>query len=320
MTIPDWRPTATRETLELRALLMRKIREYFAIRDVLEVETPALSVTGTTETALDALSVTSRSLPGERGFLQTSPELAMKRLLAAGSGDIYQVCRVFRDGETGRWHEPEFTLLEWYRVGWDEQLLMAEVEELLTQLLAGGRALSGAVRLSYWNVFHSVLGIDSGTGEAEVREAITAHGIDVPVDIDKDAMLDLALSQIIAPSFDPSALTFLVDYPVSQASLAKIKNEDPPVAARFEAFCEGIELANGYAELTDPGEQRARFEADLADRRAAGRPAPPLDEQFLAALAAGLPDCAGVAVGLDRVVALAAGLESIGATVAFSHQ
>ncbi|MGI9257645.1 MAG: EF-P lysine aminoacylase EpmA [Gammaproteobacteria bacterium] len=320
MTISNWRPTATRETLELRASLMQEIREYFALRDVLEVETPALSASGTTDTALDALAVTAKSLPAARGFLQTSPEYAMKRLLAAGSGDIYQVCRVFRDGETGRWHEPEFTLLEWYRVGWDDRLLMAEVEELLTRLLAPRRALSGSASLRYWNVFHSVLGIDSSTGETKIREAITAHGIDVPADIDSDAMLDLALSEIIAPSFDPRALTFLIDYPVSQASLAKIKNEDPPVAARFEAFCNGIELANGYAELTDAGEQRARFEADLADRRAADRPTPPLDEQFLAALASGLPDCAGVAVGLDRVVALAAGLDAVGAAVAFSHE
>ncbi len=319
MTIPNWRPTATRETLELRASLMKEIREFFALRNVLEVETPALSTAGTTDTALDALDVTVSSLPGNRAFLHTSPEYAMKRLVAAGFGDIYQVCRVFRDGEAGRWHEPEFTLLEWYRVGWDERLLMAEVEEVLTRLLAPRRELSGSVSLRYWNVFQAVLGIDAATDDNDVREAITAHGIDVPVNLDRDAMLDLALSEIVVPSFDPRALTFICDYPASQASLAKLRDEDPPVAARFEAFCNGVELANGYAELTDTAEQRARFESELVDRRAADRLVPPIDERFLAALAAGLPDCAGVAVGLDRVVALAAGLDAIGAAVSFAH-
>ena len=244
----------------------------------------------------------------------------MKRLVAADIGDIYQICRVFRDGEAGRWHEPEFTLLEWYRVGWDEVLLMAEVEELLTQLLKPRLELSGSVYLSYWHVFASVLGIDATTRDSDVREAILAAGIDVPARIDKAAMLDLALSEIIAPSFVPHALTFVYDYPESQASLAKLKNGNPPVATRFETFFGKIELANGYAELTEPGEQRKRFEADLSARRADGRREPPLDERFLAALAAGLPDCAGVAVGLDRVVALAAGFDTIAAAVAFSHR
>ncbi len=320
MTNSDWHPTATLETLALRAALLQEIREYFALRDVLEVDTPALSASGTTDTALDALSVSGRSVRGDRGFLHTSPEHAMKRLLAAGSGDIFQVCRVFRDGEAGRWHEPEFTLLEWYRVGWDERLLMAEVEELLTRLLAPRRELAGPVRLRYWEVFQTVVGIDANADHGDVHEKITAHGIDIPADVDKDAMLDLALSEIVMPSFDPRALTFVYDYPSSQAALAKLKNDDPPVAARFEVFCGGVELANGYAELTDAGEQRARFESDVADRRAAGRLAPPLDERFLDALAAGLPDCAGVAVGVDRVIALAAGLDSIRAAVTFSHR
>jgi lysyl-tRNA synthetase class 2 len=189
----------------------------------------------------------------------------MKRLLAAGSGDIYQICRVFRDDELGRWHQPEFTLLEWYRVG------------------------------------------------------LSAAGIDVPAGLRHDALLDLALCTVVIAGFDAAALVFVYDYPASQAALARVKPGHPPVAARFEVFSRGIELANGFHELGDANEQRRRFVADLDARRRANRHVPPLDEELLAALAAGLPDCAGVAVGLDRLIALATGQTDVASALSLAH-
>ncbi|HEY5623393.1 MAG TPA: EF-P lysine aminoacylase EpmA [Gammaproteobacteria bacterium] len=316
----DWRPAATRDTLELRAGLLREIREFFAVRDVLEVETPALSGESIPDPALDSIAVSAASLPGGQGYLRTSPEFEMKRLVAAGVGDIFQVCRVFRDNESGRWHEPEFTLIEWYRLGWDDQRLMDEVDELLTQLLTPHRAPAGALRLRYREVIEAVLGVAADAGDDAVRNAILNAGVDVPADTTGDALLDLALSEVVSPGFDPQAFTFVCDYPETQAALARIKPGEPPVAARFELFFGGIELANGFAELTDAAEQRARFESELERRREAGRHAPALDERFLGALAAGLPDCAGVAIGFDRVVALAAGLDNIAEAIAFPHR
>jgi lysyl-tRNA synthetase class 2 len=234
---------------------------------------------------------------------------------------------VFRDDELGRWHQPEFTLLEWYRVGWDELELMTEVEALLRAALARGAAPADrgappawrAARMRYAEAFDRCLGFDLADDTAALVERLRARGIDVPAGLDRDATLDLALSTAIVPQLERGALTFIHDFPPSQAALARIKPGPPPVAARFEAFAGGIELANGFAELTDAAEQRRRFEADLEARRRAGRGMPPLDEDFLAALARGLPECAGVAVGLDRLVALACGLDDVAGAVSFAH-
>lgn len=298
-----------------RAGMLARTRAFFAERGVLEVETPALSTAGTSDPAVDSVTAHLRAAAA-LCYLHTSPEHAMKRLLAADSGDIYQLCRVFRDGEVGRWHQPEFTLLEWYRVGWDEHRLMDEVDALLEQLLAD-RLGHPASRRRYADAFAAALGAAPDAPLHALTAALKAHGIDAPAGLTHDAALDLALSCVVAPTFDPAALTFIYDFPPSAAALAEINATDPPTAARFEVFCGAVELANGFRELTDAAEHRRRFEADLEQRRAAGRPAPPIDEALLAALDR-LPPSAGVAVGFDRVVALAAGADDIAAALSFA--
>lgn len=307
------------ETLRLRAALIASIREFFAQRNVLEVETPTLSAAGNTDPNVESVTARVRALGDRDHYLATSPEYAMKRLLAAGSGDIYQLCRVYRDGELGRWHQPEFTLLEWYRVGWDELTLMTEVDDLLTSLLAPHRPRSSTTRLSYHEAFRRYLDIDPGEDSGAITNCLGDCGVNVPRSLDHDGLLDLALSTAIAPRFDPDSITFVYDYPASQAALARIKTTSPPVAARFEAFSGGLELANGYSELTDPNEQRSRFEVEQERRRNAGLPVSPVDTDLLAALAHGMPACAGVAVGVDRLVAVAAGLDAVADTMSFAH-
>jgi len=329
---------ASIETLRQRAAMLAAVRAFFAARGVLEVETPALSSAGVTDPALENIVASVRSLGKQ--YLQTSPEFAMKRLLAAGSGDIYQLCRVFRDDELGRWHQPEFTLLEWYRVGWDEQRLMTEVAELIEAALSaattardGGSAANAGsnlrppgapgaarhiVRLTYAQAVNAVLGAPPDAPTAELVRLLTKLEIDVPADLSHDAVLDLAFGTVVLASFDASAVTLVYDYPASQAALARVKPTTPPVAARFEAFCGGLELANGFHELSDAAEQRRRFVNDIATRRAQGRHAPPLDEDLLRALSS-LPDCAGVALGFDRLVALATGQKELKAVLGFAH-
>ncbi len=243
----------------------------------------------------------------------------MKRLIAAGSGDIYQICRVFRDGEIGRWHEPEFTLLEWYRIGWDDYALMDEVGELCMQCLGPELIKASALRLSYTEAFEKHLGVGASSDEDALAAALASHGVEMPEAVDRRSLLDLALGAAIVPALPRDRLIYICDFPADQAALARLKDSNPQVAARFEVFINGIELANGFAELTDAGEQRARFDAETTERARAGRDAPPIDEDLLAALAHGLPECAGVAVGIDRLVAIAAGLEHIGAAISFAH-
>jgi lysyl-tRNA synthetase class 2 len=310
-------------TLRQRAAVLAAVRAFFAARAVLEVETPALSSAGATDPAIESIVAHARSLRPPQQYLQTSPELAMKRLLAAGSGDIYQVCRVFRDDELGRWHQPEFTLLEWYRVGWDEQQLMTEVAELVETALAAAkpaeRAPRRVVRLSYAQAVAAVLEAPPDAPTKELAHRLTKLGVEVPIGLVHDAVLDLAFGTVVLASFDAAAVTFVYDYPATQAALARLKPTTPPVAARFEAFSGGIELANGFHELGDAAEQRRRFIADRETRRASGRHVPPIDEQFLEALPS-LPACAGVALGFDRLVALATRQNNVAAAVAFAHE
>ena len=313
---------ASLATLRQRAAMVAAVRAFFAARGVLEVETPALSSAGATDPAIESIVASARSL-GSPQYLQTSPEFAMKRLLAEGSSDIYQLCRVFRDDELGRWHQPEFTLLEWYRVGWDEQRLMTEVGELIETARAAATPGSASaerrvVRLTYAQAVSAALGATPEAPTAELARLLVQQGIDVPAGLDHDGVLDLAFGTVVLASFDASAVTFVYDYPARQAALARVKPTTPAVAARFEAFCGGIELANGFHELNDAAEQRRRFVADIEKRRAGGAHVPPLDEQLLGALAT-LPDCAGVALGFDRLVALATGSSALGAVVAFAH-
>ena len=310
---------ASPETLRRRAEMLARARAFFAARGVLEVETPALSPAAPSDPALESIAAEVASVGGTH-YLPTSPEFAMKRLIADGLGDIYQVCRVFRDGELGRWHQPEFTMIEWYRLGFDDAALMDEVEALVRALTVGEAARWPARRITYRDAFVDALDIDPLTRPRDAEPRLAALGIDVPPGLDDDALLDLAFVTAVAPSWPRDTWTFVHDYPASQAALARLKPGDPRVAARFELFAGTIELANGFAELTDAAEQRRRFDADQAERRRRGLPVRPIDEAFLAALDQGLPDCAGVALGFDRLVAVALGLQSVAETVALAHE
>ncbi len=314
----NWRPVAANPTLHRRAAMLAAARAFFAARRVLEVETPILSAAAVSDPQLESLATRIAGLPGEF-YLQTSPEYAMKRLLAAGSGDIYQICKVFRDEQRGRWHNPEFTLIEWYRVGLDDAALMDEVEELLGALLAPLRKLRPAERLAYSAALERHAGVDAHrSSDAELEAAALRHGIRCDAELDRDAKLDLLMGLIVGPKLGHDRPCFICDYPASQAALARLKPGVPAVAARFELYLEGVELANGFHELQDAAELRARFNRDVELRRERGQAARPLDENLLAALEHGMPDCAGVALGFDRVVALALGADSLALSMAFA--
>ncbi len=312
----DWRPNATPEVLQRRAWLNAAIRQFMASRNILEVETPLLARHGVSDPHLHNLT-SSCSIAGRHTplYLQTSPEYAMKRLLASGSGPIYQIARAFRAGEQGRWHNHEFTLLEWYRPGYDHLRLMSEMQELFAILEPGWRCQ----RRSYAAVFMACCGLDPHRATAvELQAWLHSRDLDVPaLDGDRDALLDLILSHEIAPGLGRQGPLFLYDYPASQAALARIRPGSPPIAERFEVYLQGLEIANGFHELGDAREQRARFEADNDHRRRLGLPSMPIDDYLLSALEHGLPDCAGVAVGLDRLLMVLSGAETIAGVLAF---
>ncbi|MCC5873818.1 MAG: EF-P lysine aminoacylase GenX [Gammaproteobacteria bacterium] len=313
----EWRPGTDPSTLKRRAHLLSAVREFFAARDVLEVDTPVLGATGGTDPAIDCLRTVD-------GFvLQSSPEYFMKRLLAAGSGPIYQIARAFRAEEAGRLHNPEFLLLEWYRPDFDDFALMAELDDLLTPVLDGFPPR----RVRFRDLLTDRLGVDPLVEPvAGLVLALTGRFQEASREADvlaltggeRTAVLDLAYSEAIDGL--PGAW-FVHDFPPEQAALARLRTDaqGAKVAARFELVVDGIELANGYHELLDAAEQRRRFEADLAARRASGRWAPALDERLLAALESGLPDCAGVALGLDRVLMLMSGAADLDAVLPFGR-
>lgn len=299
--------------------MLQRTREFFAARGLLEVETPQLSAAAATDLHLESLEVRR---PGGRalGWLHTSPEFPMKRLLAAGAGDIWQLARVFRGAEAGRRHNPEFTMLEWYRVGWDAAALIDEVDEFLRAFADQGLLPGETLRLSYREAFLRHAGFDPFTADARRIVAILrSRDVPVPASLDGDraACLDLALATVVEPGFDPSRPTFVYDFPASHAALARIRPGEPPVAERFELFFAGMEIANGFHELTDAAEQAARFAADLAARRARGVVEPAPDRRLIAALAHGLPDCAGVALGFDRLAMILAGVSHIEEVLTF---
>jgi lysyl-tRNA synthetase class 2 len=312
----DWRPSAALETLRLRAQMLRRAREYFAQTGALEVETPVLVRAAVTDVHLESLAV-QRSDGTPIGFLHTSPEYAMKRLLCAGAPDLYQVAHVFREGERGRRHNPEFTMIEWYRLGIDHVELMRDVDALLRALLEPARPVAATAHVTYAEAFESALRVDPLAAPTEAIEAaLRSAGIDLPEGLpgDRDGLLDLGMSMYVTPGFARDRITFVRDFPASQAALARI---DGAVAARFEAFWGGLELANGFHELGDATEQAQRFAADSAVRLGRGQPPREPDQRFLAALSAGLPPCAGVALGFDRVVMVAAGARAIDDVIAF---
>ncbi len=317
-----WQPTADLEQLRLRAAVLAEIRTFFQARGVLEVETPLLCHAAASDPHLASMSASYQGPGagpgGERLWLQTSPEFAMKRLLAAGSGPIYQICKAFRNGEAGSLHNPEFTILEWYRPGLDHCELMAEVEALLRHLMGEDGACA---RLSYGEAFRRHAGIDPHGADCkslrrcfEAQVGGTVDGVDPQ---DRDAWLDLILSHLVEPSLGLEGPLFLYDYPASQAALARIRPGSPPLAERFELYMDGIEIANGYHEVVCRQEQEVRFERDRRQRRRLGLPDAALDQRLLAALEHGLPPCAGVALGLDRLLMVLAGAGRIEEVLAF---
>jgi len=314
----SWRPSASPRALERRAALLAEARAFFTERGVLEVDTPILSAAAVSDPQLESLATAIAGMPGEF-YLQTSPEYSMKRLLAAGSGDIYQICKVFRDAERGRWHNPEFTMIEWYRLSVDDAALMDEVEALVSRLLQPQRRLDRAERLSYSSALERHAGVDAHrASDADLSAAAERHGIVCEARLDRDAKLDLLMGLVVGPQLGRERPCFICDYPASQAALARMKPGLPPVAARFELYLDGVELANGFHELQDAAEQRRRFDHDLRVRAERGQKRLALDEHLLAALENGLPECAGVALGFDRLVALALGADSLGQAMAFT--
>lgn len=298
--------------------MLRRARRFFRERDVLEVETPALGRRTATDPNVESLRVTGPG--GAEIYLQTSPESFMKRLLADGYPDIYAMCRVFRDGEVGRLHQPEFTMVEWYRHGFGLNAMIDETVAFIADLLQRPVLLK-AECLEYDAAFRRTAGIDPLS--APIDELAAAAGADEDlrdnIGGDRDAWLDLILSTRVAPRFGTDRLTVLRHFPATQAALARICPSDGRVADRFEVFYGAMELANGFVELRDPDEQRRRMQADLDRRREAQRRPVPLDVPLLAALESGLPECSGVAAGFERILMLAAGAVDIRDIVTFAY-
>ncbi len=317
----DWRPTASIETLRERARLLDEVRAFFAARGVLEVETPVLGHGGSTDVQLASLSLEATTPAGrERLWLQTSPEFHMKRLLAAGSGPIFQLARSFRDGEVGGRHNIEFTMLEWYRPGFSLDDLIEETVALIRTVL--GRDPGPLRRRRYRELFREGLGFDPFSIELDALRQLAGErgGLDMR-DAGRDGCLDLLMSLVIEPELGHEGVDVVVDYPASQVALAR-RHRDPEdgewVASRFEVYLAGLELANGYDELIDADEQRARFAEDNAARRQLGLPEVEVDRRLLAALEHGMPAGSGVALGIDRLIQLALGRASVAETMAFA--
>jgi lysyl-tRNA synthetase class 2 len=294
--------------LRARSLFYQQIRAFFAQRDVLEVDTPILAAAPVTDPNIEPMQTT------EGRWLHTSPEYAMKRLLCAGSGDIWQLCKVFRAGEAGSKHNPEFSMLEWYRVGWDHHQLMDEVRDLVRTLFAPRWSALPELRMSYAAAFMQYAGIDVHHAHDDVLHAKGIELAGQDLELNRDGWLDIIMSHLIEPSLPTNTLVFIDAFPASQAALAKITHgeNDIAVAQRFELFFNGTELANGYHELTDAAEQRRRFNNDA--RVAGGRK---VDVRLLEALESGLPECAGVAMGIDRLLMHSTGATSICEVLAF---
>jgi len=307
----SWRPSAGLRVIRERARVYRQIRSFFNTRGYLEVDTPLLMPTTNTDVHIESMRLASG---GRDLYLQSSPEFAMKRLLAAGSGSIYQIGHAFRQEEQGRSHNPEFSLLEWYHVGCDYHQLMREMELLIVSLSLHQCQFE---YVTYKALFQRVLGLvidDSSLSDLRAACSSNVSGCDAG-QLDFDQCLDLLMGMVIAPSM--RGYQFVYDYPVSQASLARVSASDNSVAERFELFFDGLELANGFSELTDAAQQRARFENDNSARVQQDLPCYAIDENMLAALEHGLEDCAGVALGLDRLLMVLLELDSIDQVLTF---
>ncbi len=320
----DWQPGCDIAALKMRAVMLKGIRQFFDARNVLEVETPLLSNAAGTDphitpfkTSFDhPLSTDCLAL-----YLNSSPEFSMKRLLAAGSGSIFQICKAFRNGEAGRFHNPEFSILEWYRVDFDLQQLVDEVEKLIAQL-APAVLKQPTIQQNYSEAFQQATGVDPLTASIDdfincadkngYSEAVTVCGEDYSL------WLDFLFSHLVQPSLGKEGLCFIVGFPACQASLSRLNKADPRTAERVELFINGVELGNGFFELSDADEQKQRFTAEAQERALKGLPQLPIDQRLLAALESGLPNCSGIAIGLDRLLMLIQGEESIDKVMSFS--
>lgn len=321
MRTDNWRPSASIEVLKQRALILQKIRHFFAVRDVLEVDTPALSHATVTDEHLHSFC-TQFNHPfaphASTLYLQTSPEFAMKRLLSAGSGPIYQICKSFRNEEAGRFHNPEFTMLEWYRPDFDHLQLMTEIDELM-QIVVGCET---AERVTYQSIFKQHLGccpLTATLTDIKILADQYGYGELAAAENNKDTLLMLLFSQHVEPKIGQNRPCFVMDFPASQAALAKINPINSLVAERFELYFKGVELANGFHELTDGPEQLRRFQQDNLKRQDMGLDIMPIDKNFIAAINFGLPACAGVALGIDRLLMLALNASEIDQVIAFEN-
>ena len=313
----NWQPSASLALIKRRARMLKDIRAFFDAREIMEVETPLLASSGTTDPHIESLQTVFRD---QSYYLNTSPEYAMKRLLASHAVAIYQICKAFRDDELGPMHNPEFTMLEWYRPNFDMHQLMDEVEALIGVL--ADDSLDSFSRLSYGQVFEKYANLNPHLATAnDCLECARQYDIEQPVGLDeqKDEWLDWLLTQLVLPSLPVDQFTFIYDYPASQCALARLAENDEGimVASRFELFYGDTELANGFHELADTGEQRRRFETDNETRVAEKQSVVKIDEHLLTALESGLPDCSGVALGVDRLLMVLANKTSIDEVLTF---
>jgi len=311
----DWRPTASRQAIEMRARLLADIRSFFAERKVLEVETAMLSSSGNSDPNISSIATDAHSAR----YLRTSAEYPMKRLLAAGLPDIYELGRVFRAGEKGARHNPEFTMLEWYRHDLNYRELALEVIEMVKHCGQGQFADWPIVHTTYRELFRGHLGLDPHSCDEEECRALARERDIHAGQLDLDSWLDLLLSHLIQPAFNAESITIITDFLPQQAALAKIRRDEVPVAERFEIYLGQTELANGYQELNDWAEQKQRFEQDRKLRQLRGEEISPLDQRLLAALQAGLPECSGVAVGVDRLLMAILRVEHIDMVLPFPY-
>ncbi len=313
----DWRASSSAVIARHRAEMLARARAYFTGQQVLAVDTPALSDFASTDPNIESCSV--QLATGSRYFLHTSPEFCMKRLLADGYPDIYSICRVFRDGEIGQHHLPEFTMLEWYRLKFNLEDIIADTTALIAACIDKPSLHEDAIVVDYSTAFQDFAEIDVFNATVdELANAVSADdSLRDSIGNDQQAWLDLILGTVVAPAFKPDQLTVLQHYPASQAALARVCPGDERVADRFEVFHGAMELANGYVELTNADEQRHRFDQDIEKRKSAGQSVSLPDAQLLAALDNGLPDCAGVAVGFERLQMIHVQADNIAKVVTF---
>ncbi len=318
-----WRPTISPGVLEKRARMLARARDFFSARSILEIDTPALTISGVTDPHIASLTTNLSARSHQKRFLHTSPEYAMKRLLAAGAPDIYQICKVFRDHEIGAHHQPEFTLVEWYRHD-------ATLDDIINETCAFIATVCDTIKIGvdqyrYRQIFLDTCQLDPLTAELDLLAEQATRLIDTvtpelgnSIGTDRNAWLDLLMSHVVTPGLAADRLSVIHHFPADQAALARFDPDEPELAERFEVFMGSLELANGYRELTDATEQRRRLKADLDQRRRANLPALEPDQALLAALDHGLPECSGVAVGFDRLVMTACGLKNIDQAVTFA--